>query len=323
VQLQCSRNCANFVQVGGGARTGRRGGVGQEQNDDDGLHLMAASIRRQVKVAMGRMAGFTGAYERRFRSQMTIVAFHRVNDRLTGDPLTCSSAKFEAFCRFFREHFRVIPLAEQVAGCRAGSDMGGTLSITFDDGYLDNVQVAAPILRKLKLPATFFVTTGFVGSQVTPPWDRDLPLQPGWMSWDDVRALHAEGFDVGSHTDSHLDMGTADLERVRADLALSKQKLLDQLGASAVQLFAYPFGGPEHISRLALGLVHEAGFKCCVACHGGVNSATPDPFSLNRIAIGQWYTDPDVFGFELLTGPPVHTAADSRGGQMAYSSDLG
>jgi peptidoglycan/xylan/chitin deacetylase (PgdA/CDA1 family) len=274
-------------------------------------------------MVMGRMAGLTGAYERRFRSQMTIVAFHRVNDRLTGDPLTCSPAKFETFCRFFRQYFRVIPLAEQVAGCRSGSDMGGTLSITFDDGYLDNVQVAAPILRKLKLPATFFVTTGFVGSRVTPPWDRDLPLQPGWMSWDDVRTLHAEGFDVGSHTDSHLDMATADPERVRADLALSKQKLLEQLGVSAVQLFAYPFGGPEHISSRALDLVHEAGFKCCVACHGGVNSATPDPFALNRIAIGQWYTDPDVLGFELLTGPPAYAAADSRGGQMAYSSGMG
>jgi peptidoglycan/xylan/chitin deacetylase (PgdA/CDA1 family) len=284
---------------------------------------MAASIRRQVKMVMGRMAGLTGAYERRFRSQMTIVAFHRVNDRLRGDPLTCSPAKFESFCRFFSRHFRVIPLAEQVAGSRAGIDLGGTLSITFDDGYLDNVQVAAPILRKLQLPATFFVTTGFVGSCLTPPWDRDLPLQPGWMSWDDVRTLHAQGFDVGSHTDSHLDMATADPERVRADLALSKQKLLEQLGASAVQLFAYPFGGREHISRRALDLVHEAGFKCCVACHGGVNSATPDPFNLNRIAIGQWYTDPDVFGFELLTGPPAYAAADSRGGQMAYSSRSG
>src|SRR5579863_8772744 len=100
---------------------------------------MAASIRKLLKSVIGQVAGLTGAYERRFRSQMTIVAFHRVNDELAGDSLTCSPAKFEAFCKFFRQHFRVVPLLEQVAGCRTGSDLGGTLSITFDDGYLDNV----------------------------------------------------------------------------------------------------------------------------------------------------------------------------------------
>jgi peptidoglycan/xylan/chitin deacetylase (PgdA/CDA1 family) len=283
---------------------------------------MAASIRKQVKSVMGRVAGLTGAYERRFRSQMTIVAFHRVNDQLAGDSLTCSTAKFEDFCRFFRKHFRVVPLSEQVAGCRTGSNMGGTLSITFDDGYLDNVEVAAPILRSMQLPATFFVTTGFIGSQTTPPWDRNLPQQPGWMTWDHVRALRAQGFEIGSHTDSHLDMGTADPERVHADLALSKQKLLDALGAPAVRLFAYPFGGPEHISGRSRDQVREAGFLCCVSCHGGVNPATSDPFDLNRVAVDQWYTSPDVFGFELLTGPRVYTAADSRGGQMHYSSGL-
>jgi peptidoglycan/xylan/chitin deacetylase (PgdA/CDA1 family) len=281
---------------------------------------MAASIRKRLKSVMGQVAGLTGAYERRFRSQMTIVAFHRVNDELAGDSLTCSPAKFEAFCKFFRQHFRVVPLSEQVTGCHTGSDLGGTLSITFDDGYLDNVTIAAPILRKLELPATFFVTTGFIGSHTTPPWDRDLPRQPGWMTWDDVRSLHSQGFEIGSHTDSHLDMGTADPERVRVDLALSKKKLLDALGTSSVQLFAYPFGGPEHISRRSRDLVREAGFVCCVACHGGINAATPDPFDLNRIAIDQWYTDPDVFGFELLTGPAAYAAADSRGGQTSYGS---
>jgi len=281
---------------------------------------MAASMRKQLKSVLGRVAGLTGAYERRFRSQMTIVAFHRVNDRLVGDPLTCSTAKFEAFCDFFRAHFRVLPLSEQVAGARAGKDLGGTLSITFDDGYLDNSEVAAPILRRLQLPATFLVTTGFIGSQITPPWDRNLAEQPGWMSWDHLRALHSEGFEIGCHTDSHLDMGKADAETVQADLALSKQKLIDALRTSSARLFAYPFGGPEHISQRSRELVREAGFTCCLSCHGGINAVTPDPFELNRIAVDQWYTNPNVFAFEMLTGPPAYSAADSRGGLMSLSS---
>src|SRR5580765_3543579 len=106
---------------------------------------MAIGLRRQAKDALGRAAGITGTYARRFRSQMTVVAFHRVTDQLAADGLTCGPAKFEAFCRFFARHFRVLPLSEQIAACRTGRDVGGTLSITFDDGYLDNVEVAAPI----------------------------------------------------------------------------------------------------------------------------------------------------------------------------------
>src|ERR1700704_1763690 len=179
---------------------------------------MNAGIREHVKDVLGRLAGMTGLYTRRFRSQATIVAFHRVNDQLAADGLTCSSAKFEAFLKFFRKHFRVMPLSALLASCRAGEYVGGTLVITFDDGYRDNFERAAPILRKLQLPATFFVTTGFIGSQLVPPWDTHLSQQPGWMNWDQVRALASMGFEIGSHTDSHLDLGTANPEAIRADL---------------------------------------------------------------------------------------------------------
>lgn len=258
-------------------------------------------LRRFVKDILGRGAAVGGVYARRFRSQMTIVAFHRVTDHLPEDWLTCEARKFEAFCRFFQQRFRVLPLAEQVARSRAGEDLGGTLSITFDDGYRDNVEVAAPILRRFNLPATFFVTTGFIGSRLVPHWDESLPHHPGWMTWDQIRALAAMGFEIGSHTDSHIDLASADPETVRADLAASQRKLVEALGAPA-RLFAYPFGGSNHITQRARELVREAGFTCCVGCYGGVNPATsPDPFALRRIPIADWFRSPHQFGFELAT----------------------
>jgi peptidoglycan/xylan/chitin deacetylase (PgdA/CDA1 family) len=259
-----------------------------------------AGTRKRTKDLLGRFAGMSGLYGRIFRSRMTVVAFHRVNDQMIPDDLTCSSAKFEAFCKFFRRYFRVVPLSEQISGLRSGSDMGGTLSITFDDGYLDNLEVAAPILLKLRLPATFFITTGFIGSQAIPAWDMHLAHQPGWMSWDQVRKLHSMGFEIGSHTDTHLDLGTSDAEAVRADLKRSQRKLRDALGVP-VKLFAYPFGGPEHISQRSRELVREVGFTCCAACYSGSNASAPDPFEINRIGIANWFATPDQFGFELLT----------------------
>jgi peptidoglycan/xylan/chitin deacetylase (PgdA/CDA1 family) len=262
---------------------------------------MATDIRKAIKTAAGALAAATGVYRRGFRSKMIIIAFHRVNDELAADGLTCSSAKFDAFCRFFRDHFRVVSFAEQVAGCAKGVDMGGTLSITFDDGYLDNYSVAAPILRNHGLPATFFITTGFVNSNCIPAWDKDLPIQPGWMTWDNVRSLAQQGFDIGCHTDTHLDMALSDAETVRAELAISKQKLQRELGRP-VDLFVYPFGGPEQISVRSLELVKQAGFVSCASCHGGANSAAADPYRLKRIGIANWYATPHQFGIELLMG---------------------
>jgi peptidoglycan/xylan/chitin deacetylase (PgdA/CDA1 family) len=262
---------------------------------------MKTPITKRVKGAIGRAAGFTGMFARGFRSKMTIVAFHRVNDCVPEDGLTFSPAKFEKFCEFFRSQFRVIPLSEQVLGCSAAKDMGGTLSITFDDGYRDNFEVAAPILRKLDLPATFFVVTGFVGTPTIAPWDRDLVRQPGWMTWDQIRSLASQGFEIGCHTDMHLDLGRADARSVRADLDASQRKFQEQLRGPA-RLFAHPFGGRDNINAQSVELVREAGFVCCVSCFGGANAATADPFSLNRITVGQGFVTPDQFGFDLLLG---------------------
>lgn len=255
-------------------------------------------IRGSVKDTLGRLSSLAGLYGRRFKSQATMVAFHRVNDTIDADGLTCGAAKFEAFCTFFQRHFRVISLSEFLANRRAGMDLRGTLVITFDDGYQDNFRVAAPILQRLGLPASFFVTTGFIGTEVVAPWDADLLRQP-WMSWDEVRELKAMGFEIGSHTDSHIDLGTAEPAAIRADLTISKERLTQELGSPVTQ-FAYPFGGLEHISPISRALVREAGYACCLSCHGGINSGVLDPFELKRIPIGKWFGTPHQFGFELL-----------------------
>jgi peptidoglycan/xylan/chitin deacetylase (PgdA/CDA1 family) len=262
---------------------------------------MKTPIIKTVKGAIGRAAASAGVFARNFRSKLIIVTFHRVNDDLPEDGMTASSAKFAKFCQFFRAHFKVVPLSQQVAGCGAGEDMGGTLSITFDDGYRDNFEVAAPILRKLNLPATFFPVTAFTGTRIVAPWDRQLVRQPGWMDWEQLRALAAEGFEIGSHTDSHIDLGTADAETVRSDLEVSRRKLHEQLGRP-VRLFAYPFGGRNNLSERSRQLVREAGFTCCVSCFGGANGPSADPFDLKRITIGQGFVTPDQFGFDLLIG---------------------
>lgn len=254
---------------------------------------------KRIKDLLGRAAHAAGMYERRFRSKQVVVAFHRVNDWMAEDGITCRSARFEEFCRFFMDHFRVVPLSEQVAGCRDWRDMGGTLSITFDDGYKDNFEVAAPILRRLRLPATFFVTTAFIGTDYAPYWDRHLGELPGWMSWEQVRALQADGFEIGAHTHTHIDLGKSEPETAWRELIECRDKLELELKVRP-KLFAYPFGGRSNISPAAVRLVREAGFDCCLAACGGVNPPVADPFHFNRISINEWFATPHQLGFELV-----------------------
>lgn len=262
---------------------------------------MSTDLKKGLKTLLGRAVDMTGLGARNFGHVTTIVAFHRVNDVLPDDGLTCASSKFESFCHFFMERFRVVSLSEQIIGARAGRSMAGTLAITFDDGYLDNHEVAAPILRRLGLPATFFVTTGFVGTAVIAPWDQQLPIPQKWMNWDHIRSLASQGFEIGCHSDAHLDLGVASPADIRDDLSVSRAKFRSELGTEA-RLFAYPYGGPQNISQSSRQLIRELGFECCVSCHGGTNPPVPDPFHLNRIGIAEWFSNPYQFAFELALG---------------------
>jgi peptidoglycan/xylan/chitin deacetylase (PgdA/CDA1 family) len=70
--------------------------------------------------------------------------------------------QFERHMGWVRDWFNVLPLSEAIDALFAGRIAPRALAITFDDGYADNEEVAAPILHRLGLPATFFVATGYL-----------------------------------------------------------------------------------------------------------------------------------------------------------------
>lgn len=97
------------------------------------------------------------------RGRLTILIFHRVP--ATPDPLfpeLWAAAEFEARMRWLARHFLVLPLADAIERLQAGTLPPASAAITFDDGYSDNAEVAAPILERLGLPATFFVADAYL-----------------------------------------------------------------------------------------------------------------------------------------------------------------
>lgn len=97
------------------------------------------------------------------RGRLSVLILHRVlpaPDPLFPDEM--HAGRFDAICRWLRVWFNVMPLDAAVAALKTGSLPERALSITFDDGYADNHDVALPILQRHGLCATFFVSTGFL-----------------------------------------------------------------------------------------------------------------------------------------------------------------
>ena len=260
-------------------------------------------MKRKLKSWAGRILYGSGLYRRWFRNRAVIVLFHRVDDRLRDDPISCTVDEFRASCEFFKRYFRVISLPELLDRLQRGDDISRCLVVTFDDGYLDNYTNAGRVLKELSLPACFFVATGLIGSDHVPWWDEKLSFKPGWMSWDQVRALDAGGFDVGAHTVTHIDMGKEDQATVDREIRESKRQLEAELG-KPVGLFAYPFGGRAQITEGARESVRTAGFRCCLSAFGGDVIPGDNPFRVHRTPISPYYRTAYQFGFELAVEAP-------------------
>lgn len=149
------------------------------------------------------------------RARLSILIFHRVlaeRDPLLDD--VPDAAAFEACMRWVRDWFNVIPLAEAVARLQRGALPARALAITFDDGYADNEQIAAPILQRFGLPATFFVATGFLGG--TNMWnDRVIEA---------IRHCRAVELDLSDFGIGTVTLGTTALRRAAIDRVLTAIK---------------------------------------------------------------------------------------------------
>jgi peptidoglycan/xylan/chitin deacetylase (PgdA/CDA1 family) len=96
-------------------------------------------------------------------ASLSVLAYHRVlpapDPMRPGEPTV---EEFERRMRWLASNFDVMPLTEAVRALRADRLPKRALSITFDDGYADNHDLALPVLRRIGLPATFFIATGFL-----------------------------------------------------------------------------------------------------------------------------------------------------------------
>lgn len=188
--------------------------------------------------------------------------------------------EFRRQCRVLqRAGIRGVSLSEGLAALKAG-DAGRMIALTFDDGYLDNLENAAPILREFGFSATCYVVSGAIGRHND--WDAGaLGVAKPLMDTPAIQAWLAAGFEIGSHTASHPHMCEVDDEALLAELVDSREALI-RISGRPVEHFCYPYG--DHDER-TVALVRKAGYATAVTTRRGVARASDDPLRLPRISV--------------------------------------
>jgi peptidoglycan/xylan/chitin deacetylase (PgdA/CDA1 family) len=190
--------------------------------------------------------------------------------------------------RYLHEHgfscLSLVDLIKPVKHVSSRSKKGFVL--TFDDGYVDFLMEAYPILTRYGFTATVFLVTDRVGMNSNWGAALGIPL----MNWEQIRELSQRGISFGSHTCTHPRLSQLPDEQIRIELMCSKEKL-EMILNKDIRLFAYPFGiSDERIQRMAM----EAGYAA--AC--GANRGKKGRFNLRRCLS---YADENlsIFTFKL------------------------
>jgi peptidoglycan/xylan/chitin deacetylase (PgdA/CDA1 family) len=191
--------------------------------------------------------------------------------------LMLDPARFREQVRSLRRRgYRFVRLSEIARSLAGGRPPQGMCALTFDDGSVDNLELLAPMLAELELPATIFVCPGLLGTS-----HFAMPAQAGVRLMDEreLRELAvAPMVEIGSHTNTHRDLAAASAEAAYEEMSSSKQALEGLLG-KPVTAFAYPkCAYSAHCPDAA----RRAGYELAVTCEGRGGWR---PFELTRESI--------------------------------------
>jgi peptidoglycan/xylan/chitin deacetylase (PgdA/CDA1 family) len=167
--------------------------------------------------------------------------------------------------------------------------------INLDDGYRSTYEVAYPILKTYGFTATLFIYTSFIGASKNA------------LTWDQLKAMKAGGFEVGSHSVNHVDLskkfdGESEKEyaaRVKRELLVSKQVLDEKLNQNT-QYIAFPYG---EFSPVLLKLCEETGYRVGFSVKAGGNPFFSEPLILKRDQVLK--KDMESFSVKLKTVQPL------------------
>ena len=101
--------------------------------------------------------------------------------------------------------------------------------LTFDDSVASHYSVVRPVLKRYGFGATFFITEGFSFRK----------NKQDYMTWEQIKELHQDGFEIGNHTRDHLGVSSRTLGQLREQVQAINTRCAEHAIAQPVS-FAYP-----------------------------------------------------------------------------------
>jgi peptidoglycan/xylan/chitin deacetylase (PgdA/CDA1 family) len=228
---------------------------------------------------------------------VTVLCYHSIACGWD-NAVSVEQADFEKHCALLARRGRVVPLSAVEDRLAAGSAAPRGLDVlTFDDGFADFAEVAVPILRKYRLPATMYVVSGSLTEAGVPVnWVTGVAPEdaPPLLTGEQIRELRAEGFTFGSHSLAHRDLPLLTEAECVADLKDSREKLSELLGEPVTSL-AYPYGRHSPHVRSA---AEKAGYAFALALPDSAEE--PSRFAVDRTGV---YRGNGGLRFRIKTSP--------------------
>lgn len=217
-------------------------------------------------------------------TRVPILMYHSVTDRPTSGtrPHAVRPADFAEQMAYLADRgFTALTFGELTAALDAGGELPERpVVITFDDGYADFHEIALPVLDRLGLRSTLFVTSGWVrdaGPQAAGrPLDRTL-------SWSQIREAAGHGVEIAGHSHSHPQLDQIPDRELREELRRNKA-LLEERIDRPVRTMAYPYGYSSARVRRA---VSETGYQAACAVNNAVAAGRHDRLAVPRLTVGR------------------------------------
>ena len=205
------------------------------------------------------------------------VMYHRVVDSITGpDPyaLNITSADLESQLSHLKKSgYRSVPLSEALSALNGGGSSEKQVVLTFDDGYMDFMTHALPLLQKYDFTATVYLVSDQISG--VNKWDEGRAEPATLMGPAEIKEARSAGITFGSHSKNHPRLADLPIDEAREEVFGSKKALEDLLGEE-MSIFCYPFGNSSQAVREA---VMEAGYAAAL----GIEQREHDLFNISRV----------------------------------------
>ena len=261
---------------------------------------MIAEVAAAGAVALGASARWNW-WRPTVTGGMPTLMYHKIGDPTPGSKLAKLWVTPDDFRRqlvYLRDHgytsidFRDWRDAEK--GIKPLPDK--PVLITFDDGYMNNYELAYPILREFKMKGCIFLV--YETMEKHNGWHD--PASEPWLkmlTWAQIKEMQDSGvIEFGSHTMRHRNLDSISPEDVKWELEESKKRLEDKLGREMVG-FAYPYGAGAYnpaVRRAAL----DAGYRFDFSVKQGISQL---PWNREKEAIRRLLIrgDDNMYDFHL------------------------